>query len=57
VSIRNKSGYSGVSWYKRYSKWKVTLRASGLDIFIGYFADIEEAIAARKDAELKYRAD
>ena len=57
VSIRNKSGYSGVSWYKRDSKWKVTLRASGLDIFIGYFADIEEAIAARKDAELKYHAD
>lgn len=53
----NTSGHSGVSWYKRDSKWQVKIKHNQKDIYLGYFTDIEEAIAARKAAEKLYWAD
>ena len=52
--INNTSGVTGVSWYKRYEKWRVRIQANNKDILIGYFDDKEEAIKARKEAEIKY---
>jgi hypothetical protein len=49
LSRRNKSGCHGVTWAARERKWAVQapITAKGL----GYFSDLEAAIAARKAAE------
>lgn len=53
----NKSGHTGVSWYKCVSKWRAHIRHNQKDIHLGYFTDLEDAIAARKAAEKFYWAD
>lgn len=50
----NKSGFKNVSWYKRYKKWKVALRANKKDITIGYFEDLELAALVAQEARDKY---
>lgn len=50
----NASGVDGVSWYKPYSKWAAYITVQGKQIRLGYFDTIEEAAAARKQAEAKY---
>ena len=53
LSPRNKSGCSGVYWNNRHNKWKAQITAAA-QIHLGYFTDLEDAIAARKQGELKY---
>ena len=50
----NTSGYTGVRWYKRISKWVAQIRHNYKHIYLGCYNTIEEAIAARKAGELKY---
>ena len=50
----NKSGCSGVSWNKVINKWTAHIGYKGNYIYLGYFTNIEDAIKARQDAELKY---
>lgn len=50
----NTSGITGVCWYKRYKCWRVQIRANGKPKHIGYFENFEDAVAARKAAEVKY---
>ena len=53
----NTSGHPGVCWCKQNSKWRATIRHNNKRIHLGYFDDIEDAIAARKAAEKLYWAD
>lgn len=53
----NTSGCPGVSWYKQNSKWVAQITHNYKHTHLGYFTDIEEAIAARKAAEKLYWAD
>ncbi|RWK39229.1 HNH endonuclease signature motif containing protein [Mesorhizobium sp.] len=53
-SRANTSGVTGVYWYKRDSKWQARIKADGVDLHLGYFADKTDAIAARKRAEAKF---
>lgn len=46
----NTSGVSGVTWDKANNKWSVRLGKKSL----GRFVNFEDAVAARKDAELKH---
>lgn len=39
----NISGVKGVSWYKRYNKWRAQCKVEGKTINLGYFNDIKEA--------------
>ncbi len=48
----NKSGTKGVC--KMFSKWKAYIYVDKKLICLGYFYTLEDAIAARKAAELKY---
>ena len=53
----NTSGHPGVSWHKRKSKWRASIKHNYKHIYLGYFSILEEAIAARKVAEKLYWAD
>lgn len=50
----NTSGISGVNWHKRHEKWAARISKNNKRIHLGYFETKEEAIAVRKEAELKY---
>jgi len=50
----NTSGTVGVCWYKQTRKWHVKIGHGGRSKSIGYFHDKEDAIAARKAAEVLY---
>lgn len=50
----NTSGHTGVCWHKQKSKWQTHIKHNRKRIHLGYFATIEEAVAARKAGELKY---
>ena len=50
----NTSGTVGVYWYKRKNKWCAEIVCDYKKIRLGYFDEIQDAIAARKQAEKKY---
>jgi hypothetical protein len=50
---RNKSGWNGVS-PGRKNKWRARINVNGEAIALGEFDTKEEAIEARKAAEIKY---
>lgn len=54
ISSRNTTGTPGLYFKKSRNKWTVTFRINGKSIQIGSFKTKEEAISARKEAELKY---
>lgn len=54
IQKNNKTGIKGVFWYERYQKYQVGIRANSRQIHLGYFANIEDARIARKEAEQKY---
>lgn len=53
----NKSGVKGVYWRNEYKKWAAQIKANKKTIFLGYYENKEEAIKARKDAEIKYHGE
>jgi hypothetical protein len=50
----NTSGVMGVFFYKTRKKWEAYIKTDGRKKHLGYFANIDDAIAARKAAEIKY---
>lgn len=46
----NTSGYKGVTWYSRYSKWCAQTKIGGKHINLGYFDTPEEASAVYQKA-------
>ncbi len=57
VNSKNKSGFSGVTYRKDNKKWRATITADYKIINLGCFNTKEEAIEARKRAEIKYFKD
>lgn len=53
----NTSGHTGVTWRKQSAKWQARIKHNYKMIHLGYFENLEEAIAARKAAEKLYWAD
>lgn len=51
----NKSGHNGVYYDKARSKWAATITVFGRNIALGRYDKIEDAVNARKQAEIKYR--
>jgi len=49
-SKNNKSGQTGVSWHKQNKKWI----AKESQVYLGSFTSYEDAISARKQAEIDY---
>ncbi len=50
----NKSGYCGVYWAKLEKRWVAQIRIGKMSKRLGYFRNIDDAVAARKAAEKKY---
>lgn len=44
----NSSGHTGVIWHKNSRKWEAFIGFKGQRVYIGQFADINDAVAARK---------
>lgn len=53
----NTSGHPGIYRHKRISKWRAQIKHNQKHISLGYFENLEEAIAARKAAEKLYWSD
>lgn len=55
VSVRNKSGVTGVCWLKSRNKWIADIVISGrVGKRLGYYHSFEDAVAARIEAEAIY---
>lgn len=51
---RNTSGFRGVYWSKPMQKWRVAISMNGKERHLGFFADFNDAVSARKAAEEAY---
>ena len=49
----NTSGVQGVSWIAARCKWLAQINVGGKNVNLGRFATLEEAVAARKAAEVE----
>lgn len=54
LSRSNKSGHKGVIWYKRDQNWRAFLTIEKKVLHLGYFQNLDDAVAARKAAEAQY---
>ena len=54
IPSNNTSGFIGVSWNKRKSRWMAKINFNYKQNVLGYFDDIKDAVAARKEAEKEY---
>jgi hypothetical protein len=50
----NTSGHIGVSWFTRDSKWRASIKVGETRVHLGYYTKLDDAVAARKSAEIKY---
>lgn len=50
----NSSGVTGVCWHKKAGKWLANIRVNGRLIHLGWFANLDDAIAVRREAEVKH---
>lgn len=50
----NESGHVGVHWDKTKNRWTAQIMINYKSIFLGRYKDINDAIKARKQAEIKY---
>lgn len=54
ISSNNTSGALGVYWHKAAKKWCSEIWVDNIKHYLGIFEEFEDAVAARKAAELKY---
>lgn len=54
LSSNNKTGVKGVCWDKRKQLWLVQIQYKRVHKFIGYFKQFEDAVSARRQAEVTH---
>jgi hypothetical protein len=54
ISKANCSGVTGVSWHTQRNKWRAYIMVNYKQVNLGLFKTKEEAIKARKEAEIRY---
>lgn len=54
TAVNNTSGRRGVTWNKTHKRWSARIQFKGKSIWLGWHDRIEDAIKARKKAEIKY---
>lgn len=50
----NKSGVMGVNFTKQTGRWRAYIWSGNIRVHLGYFATFNEAVTARKKAEVEY---
>ena len=50
----NLSGYRGIGWCKAAGKWRVRISVGSKQVYCGLYADINQAIERRKQAEKEH---
>jgi hypothetical protein len=50
----NKSGVTGVCWFKRRGRWEAYIKVNKKKVNLGYFYKLEDAIVARLKAVKKH---
>lgn len=48
------TGVTGVYWHKRKCNWQASITVDLKKLHLGYFDNFDDAVKARKDAEVKY---
>lgn len=54
VGKNNTSGVIGVMWYPAKNRWIARIKVKGRSLYLGLFECFDDAVAARKNAELKH---
>jgi len=54
LNVNNKTGCAGTYFHTRIGKWKAQISHNTKRFHLGYFDKLEDAIAARKQAEKQY---
>jgi hypothetical protein len=54
MNTNNTSGVNGVSWHKWNKRWVVRISLGGESKHLGYFDDLNEAVAVRLNADREY---
>lgn len=54
LRVSSKSGVTGVYWRQDVSKWRATIKVDGVEMHLGFFANLDDAIKARATAEVEY---
>lgn len=54
LTDRNKSGFVGVCFRESTKRWRANIKIDGKTIYLGNFKNIDDAINARKEANIKY---
>lgn len=54
LQSNNTSGCAGVGFVNNIKKWRARIKIYGKEIHLGYFEKYEDAVKARKEAEIKY---
>lgn len=57
ISIKNTSGYKGVSWNKNHKSYEVRIKNNNITIQIGNFKNIIDAARAYNAAAIKYHGE
>ena len=57
INKNNTSGFTGVGYNKRKSKWYASIRFCGKNYWLGYYSNKDDAIKIRKEAEEKLHED
>lgn len=50
----NTSGHRGVDFDRKRQKWCARIKTDGKQRYLGRFASLDDALAARKSAEIEY---
>ena len=54
LPTHNTSGFVGVGWLARMGKWAAKIKVNGKQLHLGTFTNKEDAVEARKVANIKY---
>lgn len=54
IPKNNRSGVMGVCFCNKSQKWRALIRANGKNIHLGYFELKDDAVMARRNADVKY---
>jgi hypothetical protein len=57
LNYNSQSGYKGVHWDKNKGKWFVTISANKIDVFLGRFDVLLDAVMTYDRAAIKYHGE